>query len=57
MKHYRGNAKTFARNVIIPLQFIIGFFFVLCAPGIPDLGQAVFLSGAGLLMLSGAMAL
>jgi hypothetical protein len=57
MKHYRWNAKTFARNVIIPLQFIIGFFFVLCAPGIPDLGQAVFLSGAGLLMLSGAMAL
>lgn len=57
MRRYRWNIKTFARNVIVPLQFVIGFILVLCAPGISDFGQAVILSGVGLLMLSNAMAL
>ncbi len=54
---YRWNVKTFARNVIVPLQFITGFLIVLCAPGISNLGQAAFLSGTGLLLICGAMAL
>ncbi len=57
MRRYRWNIKTFARNVIVPLQFVIGFILFLCAPGISDFGQAVILSGVGLLMLSSAMAL
>lgn len=57
MRRYRWNIKTFARNVIVPLQFVIAFILVLCAPGISDFGQAVILSGVGLLMLSSAMAL
>lgn len=57
MRRYRWNIKTFARNVIVPLQFVIAFILVLCAPGISDFGQSVILSGVGLLMLSSAMAL
>lgn len=57
MKHYRWNTKTFARNVIFPLQFCVGFLLVLCAPGIEEIGQAALLSGTGLLLISGMLAL
>lgn len=55
MKRKRFNQRKFAMNVIIPMQFMVGFLILIGAAEARSLGDSVLLGGVGLLLMSGML--
>ena len=55
MKRKRFNQRKFAMNVIIPMQFMVGFLILIGAAEVGSLGDTALLCGVGLLLMSGML--